>query len=519
MENQDTQSVASSRPSSPLLTNPKRTLNTRVVMTLTFFASVGGALFGYDTGVVSGALPLVSAHHDECPKYNGFGLSNIEKEAFVDATIGGAVIGSALSGFFCDKYGRRPVIMFGAVLFTLGSVLLGLANSFGLLVVGRTVVGLAIGFASHTTPMYLAEVAPPKIRGQLVSTFNVFIVAGQVFAGVVDGAFFYLHSGWRYMLGFAAFLSILQFVGFMFLPESPRWLTKQNRVDEATTILKHIRGSNEVQQELDEIFSSLHGDHEQISWKEIFSTQSIRRPMLLGCFLMFLQQFVGINTVMYYSATILQEAGFGGGDSICCCSKDSIPIWLSSVTALSQFFGCITGMMLADRVGRRPLLLCSLAGVFVMLGVLGLGYVVHFEDTLRKVILMLGLIGYLLCFGVGMSPVPWIMNSELYPLRARSRCASAAVAVNWISNFVVAGTFLSLTKAIGTGETFWLFGVIAVAGWVSLFFIMPETFGLSLEQIETMFESNSSLVRPHKVTGKSALSLSEAATTTTTDFN
>eukprot|EP00298_Acanthocystis_sp_HF-20_P011945 c19649_g1_i1.p1 GENE.c19649_g1_i1~~c19649_g1_i1.p1 ORF type:complete len:368 (+),score=113.09 c19649_g1_i1:517-1620(+) len=358
-----------------------------------------------------------------------------------------------------------------------------------MLIIGRLIVGLAIGFSSHATPLYIAEVSPSHIRGKLVSSFNAFIVAGQVFAALIDGGFFYVKEGWRYMLGFAAILSITQYYGFLYLPESPRWMLKVNREQDATKILQKIRGTDNVQVELNEMQESLIQNQSAMSISQIFHSPETIKALRIGCGLMMLQQSVGINTVMYYSATILELAGFGHpSGEICCCEKDSIPIWLAAVTAFSQFIGCISGMFLSDKYGRRPLICGSLFGVIVFLILLGASFKLP-QSSLRNTLSLLSLIGYLLCFGFGMSPVPWVMNSEIYPLRARSACASIAVGTNWLSNFIISGTFLSVADSIGISETFWIFASIGIVGWLWIYFKMPETFGKSLEEIELLFDS------------------------------
>lgn len=475
------------REEKPLMGNPQGT-NNRLLFLLTAFACIGGALFGYDTGVVSGAMLLIASKRAECPRYGGFGLSHMEQEIIVSSTVLAAILGSVLSGFFGDRFGRRPMILTGSVLFTAGSVLLAIAHTVEELVGGRVVVGLAIGFASHTTPMYLGEVAPPHVRGRIVAAFNIFIVAGQVLASVMDGVFFYLDDGWRYMLGCAAVLSVIQFFGFLFLPESPRWMYKTGKRDKAIHTLQKIRGSNHIEAELNEIEAALTIENETMSWFEILRSGSLRRQLGLGCGLMLLQQLVGINTVMYYSATILKDAGFGGSKGkLCCCSSDAIPIWLSAGTAAAQMTGCIAGMYLVDKVGRRKPVLFSLVGVVVFLTILGFSFQIDLGSA-TNAMSMIGLVGYLLVFGVGMGPIPWILNSEIYPMKARSRCNSAAVGTNWTSNFIISVTFLSLTDWIGTGPTFWLFAAIALLGAVWMYWALPETQNKSLQEIQDLFE-------------------------------
>mmetsp|Transcript_7685 Transcript_7685/g.18754 ORF Transcript_7685/g.18754 Transcript_7685/m.18754 type:complete len:606 (+) Transcript_7685:181-1998(+) len=463
-------------------------------LALVAIACTGGLLFGYDTGVVSGALILLASKPENCARYGGFGLSNFEQEVVVDATIGGAVVGAALAGWASDRYGRHPIISAAAFGFGVGSVIMAVAPDLDILVCGRVVVGLAIGLASHTVPVYLGECASPGTRGRVLGCFNGFVVLGQILAAVMDGAFFYLRDGWRYMLGFGAVFAVMQFVGMaMLLPESPRFLFKKGEEDLAAKVLTRLRGeSNEdlIRRDLEDIRVSLEEQASQLSLVQILQSPGIRHALTLGVGIMALQQFSGINTVMYYSATILKDAGFGSqGDSLCCCAKDAIPIWLSLTTSVSQFSGILLGQYMADSLGRRPLLVSSAACASVALGVLGTGFILG-GGALAKAMTMVGLVGYLIAFGWGLATLPWTLNGELYPMAARSVCVSIATMTNWISNFIVSGTFLTLVQSpIKTQGTFWILGGISLLGFVWLYYRMPETKGKTLGGITAMFEN------------------------------
>ncbi|KUF82800.1 hypothetical protein AM588_10005713 [Phytophthora nicotianae] len=271
---------------------------------LTLCSTIGGFLFGYDTGVISGALVLLRS-----PEV--FDLTNLQSESVVSAAVGGAIVGAALSSCGNDVFGRRRVILMSSAMFTTGSVLMASANSFGELLVGRLVVGIAIGFASMTVPLYIAEVSPPDIRGQLVSLNNACVTGGQFFACVLDAILADVDQGWRYMLGLAAIPAFLQFLGFLALPETPRYLMSKGRKEEAWDSLVKVRGTMDVSMEFSHVEDEVERDRYEDSnvWEELKSPAVIR-ALVLGCFIQALAQLCGINTVMYYGATIIQMAGF-----------------------------------------------------------------------------------------------------------------------------------------------------------------------------------------------------------------
>lgn len=274
------------------------------VIILTVSASLGGFLFGYDTGVVSGAMILIAKDFD---------LTDTQEEIAVSVTVATAAVSSLAGGPAIQRYGRRPVIIFAGLIFTVGAVLLGAAQSYGTLVVGRFIVGIGIGLTSLTTPVYIAEAAPSHLRGRLVTLNTLFITGGQVAAGVVDGLFSTTDGGWRYMLGISGVPAVLMTFGFLFLPESPRWLLVTGRRRQALVTLQKIRGTPDVQMEIQHIINSVNEHVERdrdgqlkpaATIAGLWEDPKIRRALVLGCGLQLLQQLCGINTLMYYSATI-----------------------------------------------------------------------------------------------------------------------------------------------------------------------------------------------------------------------
>ncbi|KAJ0406202.1 hypothetical protein P43SY_000386 [Pythium insidiosum] len=519
---------------------------------LTCCSTIGGFLFGYDTGVISGALVLLKSP-------DAFHLSDLQSESVVSAAVLGAILGAALSSCGNHALGRRPVIVASSLLFTLGSLLMGFADTFAALLVGRLVVGLGIGLSSMTVPLYIAEVSPPQIRGRLVSLNTLLVTGGQFFACVLAALFSHAVDGWRYMLGLAAIPAIVQLLGFLVLPESPRYLLSRGRNADAWAALVRIRGTEDVDAEFSSMESELSRCRSDDAEPPVDVLAEIRQPtvfraLLLGCCLQALQQFCGINTVMYYGATIIQLAGF---------NDPSTAIWLAAVVSFSNFLFTFVGIYLVDRSGRRTITLWSLAGVIASLVVLGTAF---FEArrhsapvvgsgacasmstcfdcianaqcgfcgesvfssrptrpalTLRNtciegsptqsangaclahqwfyascpqdsrttgILILVALFVYLACFASGMGSMPWTINAEIYPLRVRSFALSVATSVNWIANLIVSFTFLSIINAFSAAGAFWFYASIATVGFAYLYAELPETKGLTLEEIQVMFE-------------------------------
>jgi SP family galactose:H+ symporter-like MFS transporter len=428
------------------------------------FAGLGGLLFGYDTGVISGALLFLK---------NDFTLTSTDLGIIVSGVLAGAATGALSGGRLADIFGRRRLLIVTAIIFAVGAVLCAAAPSALDLILGRIVVGLGIGLASGTVPVYISEISPAKDRGWQVSLFQLAITVGILLAYLVDYLFAAI-QGWRWMLGLAVVPAAIFGLGMYFLPESPRWLVKQGRRSEAKEVLARVRGTSDVGAELDEIERSFVGSGEHGSFSDLFHA-SLRPALVVGIGLAIFQQVTGINTVIYYAPLIIQSAGI---------SSASGAILATAGIGLVNVLMTVVAIWLIDREGRRPLLLTGIAGMAITLGLLGLVFRMNVHSGGLAWLAVIGMMVYVASFAISLGPIFWLLISEIYPLKIRSSAEGLAATFNWGSNLVVTLTFLSLLQILGATWTFWLYGIMAVAAWIFSYFYVPETKGRTLEEIE-----------------------------------
>jgi SP family galactose:H+ symporter-like MFS transporter len=438
------------------------TRNPRFVRYAVGVAALGGLLFGYDTGVISGAILFVKKE---------FSLSSSMQEFVVSAVLIGAVAGAAVGGKLSQRFGRRRMIIFAGILFAAGALATALAQSINILIAGRTIVGFAIGGASFISPMYISEISPSKIRGSLVSFNQLALTIGIVVSYLVD----YLLSGsqdWRLMFGFAGIPATILALAMWRLPPSPRWLISQGKTEEARQILERIRSKSDVEDEVSDIKNSL---KQQTAGLQYLLSPNLRMALMVGIGLAVFQQLTGINTVIYYAPTILQSAGFttAGSAIIATAYVGAVNVALT-----------VVALRFLDRIGRRKLLLIGVMGQALTLVLLGLAFKLPQLSGAVGNLAVGSLMAYVGFFAVGLGPVFWLMISEIYPLMVRSTAMSIATVANWGVNLAVAITFLTLINKLGRPETFWIYAAVGFAAWVFVNRLVPETKGKSLEEIE-----------------------------------
>jgi sugar porter (SP) family MFS transporter len=443
--------------------------NKRFVYVAAGFAALGGLLFGYDTGVISGAVIFIR---------RDFALATFPQELVVSMVLLGATVGAITGGRFADRLGRRLTLIGTSIVFTAGALICASAPSLAILVAGRVVVGLGIGLASTTVPVYISEVSPPEARGWQVSLFQLAITIGILLAYLVDYAFA-KSEAWRWMLGLAAVPGTILGVAMLFLAESPRWLAGHLNAESARAVLARIRGTRDVESELQDILGSLARADERGTWLDLLH-HSVRPALIVGLGLAIFQQVTGINTVIYYAPTIIQAAGLPSASSA---------ILATAGIGVVNTLMTIIAMLLIDRVGRRPLLLTGIAGMILSLGVLGLAFRSGVQSAASVRVAVITLMAYVAFFAISLGPIFWLLIAEIFPLKIRGQAEGTAASMNWISNLVVSITFLSLVELIGLSWAFWLYGLLAIAALVFCYYLVPETKGHSLEEIEASWRS------------------------------
>ncbi|KAM1050055.1 hypothetical protein ACFX2I_031760 [Malus domestica] len=449
------------------------------ILGLTVVAGIGGLLFGYDTGVISGALLYIKDDFEVVKD------SSFLQETIVSMALVGAIIGAAAGGWINDSYGRKKATLLADVVFAIGAVVMAAAPDPYVLILGRLLVGLGVGVASVTAPVYIAEASPSEIRGGLVSTNVLMITGGQFLSYLVNLGFTEVPGTWRWMLGVSAVPAVIQFTLMLFLPESPRWLFLKDDKDKAVDVMSKIYDVARLEDEIDYLSSQAEEEQRKkksVSYLNVFRSKEIRLAFVAGAGLQAFQQFTGINTVMYYSPTIVQMAGI---------QSNQLAILLSLIVAAMNAAGTVLGIYLIDHFGRKKLALSSLSGVIVSLVILSGAFFFQSSGSTSVIygyIAVIGLALYIAFFAPGMGPVPWTVNSEIYPEAYRGICGGMSATVNWVSNLIVAQTFLSVAESVGTGATFLILAVVAVIAFIFVIVYLPETKGLTFEEVERIWK-------------------------------
>jgi len=458
--------------------------NKNLVIVIASIAATGGLLFGFDTGVISGAIPFLQDY---------FVLTDSQVENITALGLIGAVVGALLTGRITDYLGRKKVILASAFVFATGAIWTGFAPSVTQLMISRFYLGLAIGISSFSVPLYISEISPTKIRGWLVSMFQLLITVGILAAYLSDNAIADNNNleCWRPMLWVGVIPAIILFSGMIFMPETPRWLMNKGRDEDARKILDRIEDPAFIDSSITEMKKEMAIDSGQQGIRVIFKPW-LRNALIIAVGIMFFQQFVGINTVIYYSPKIFLAAGFEGAEAAIAASV--------IVGAVNVLF-TIVSLFVIDKLGRRKLYFIGLTGIFFALVGMGLGFII---PGAGKWFLVVSMLVYIAFFAISLGPLGWLMVTEVFPTKVRGLGASIGSLSNWGFNTLVVWTFYKMAHGIANakdvvvpagkdvsevchscvGGVFWIFAAVALIGLVWGYFYMPETKGVSLEQIE-----------------------------------
>ncbi|KAI4256213.1 MAG: hypothetical protein LQ352_002170 [Teloschistes flavicans] len=497
---------------------PSSSLNA-FIWALSFTAGISGLLFGYDTGVISATLVSIGSDLSRP-------MSTLDKSLITSSTSLFALIASPLAGVLADRLGRRSVVLVADVLFAVGALWQALAGSVAGMIIGRSIVGLAVGGASLVVPLYIAELSPSAFRGMLVTLSILFITGGQVIAYLLGYALVQKAHGWRWMVGLGALPAFVQFALLLMLPETPRWLVKAGKENLARNVLRKVYASKNnvnservlrsIQKEVreEEAMSKLVSPalpendplpsliHSQHRMTELLFVGGNRRALVIACMLQALQQLCGFNSIMYFSATIFSLLGF------------TSPILTSLSVALTNFACTLIALLIIDRVGRRAILLRSIPVMIFGLVLCSisyrfLGFPSQDANILQDIqsaayspwatLIVISLVIFVCGYAIGVGNIAW-QQSELFPLSVRSLGSGIATATNWGSNFVIGLTFLPMMEYLTPVWTFALYALICLGGWICAWRIYPETKGLGLEDMRGLLKDGwgvkESLERP-----------------------
>jgi sugar porter (SP) family MFS transporter len=464
----------------------KKTSDSLYVIFVAAIASIGGFLFGFDTGIISGALPFL--------KQSWGGMSTGHLEWITTAAVLGALLGALLSARIVNIYGRKSILIFISIVFALGAVLSGAATGFLFLAISRVILGVAIGIASYVVPLYISEISPMKYRGALVSSFQLMIAVGIVTSYFTDLAIADELNpfSWRMMFYIGLYPALVLFVGALFLPETPRYLISNGYFEKGKMVLSRIESPKFAEQTFKQIKDDILIDKKQKSGFLNIFRKEFKFPIVIAIGIMFFQQFVGINTVIYYAPTIFLMAGFKG---------TFYALYATFGVGVINVIATLIFMFLIDKIGRRALYFMGLTGMFLSMLALGIFFLMHnlLGDVLPILTVSMVLI-YVFFFAISIGPLGWLIISEIFPLRVRAQGMSLGAISNWLFNAVVTFTFLKLAWLLtfpgmelmgisGVPEpnpsgSFFVYAIIAFVGIIWGVKYIPETKGVSLEQIE-----------------------------------
>ncbi len=439
--------------------------NTLYLYLVSITAATGGLLFGFDTGVISGAISFVSAHFEMSPHLEGFIVSNL---------ILGCIVGALISGPLSDKWGRKPLLIISAFLFIISATLSAIPQTIYELIIARFIGGIAVGAASVLSPMYISEVAPKKIRGALVSLNQLTIVIGIMVTYFTN--WLLQDTGpnnWRYMFAAENIPAIFFLFALFLIPESPRYLIKKEKTEKAMVNLIKIHGEINAQKEIEEIKKSL--KQVKIPLKEIFGKG--KYIFISAILLAFFSQVTGIDSVVYYAPKVLMQTGFEEASSAFLASL-LVPVTLLIFT--------IVAMYTVDKYGRKPLLIIGSLGMMVSFFISGFAFSL---SEMSGWLVLIGIVLFIAFFAMSLGPIPWLYISEVFPNSFRGAAVSIATIVLWSSNFLVAQFFPWMIENL-KGGSYFIFSGMCFLTFIFVLFMIKETKGLTLEEIEKNWSVN-----------------------------
>jgi sugar porter (SP) family MFS transporter len=427
-------------------------------------ATMGGLMFGFDIAIISGAVPFIQPY---------FGWNELQLGWGVSSLLVGAIIGAFGSGILSDKYGRKNVLIVVALFFAVSCTFTALATSSAIFISARLFGGLAVGAASVLSPMYVAEVAPPRNRGMLVSVYQLAIVLGILCSYTINYGLHNIDNNWRWMFATGIVPSVLFFAGLFFIPESPRWLFKAGRKDESLKVLTRIGGESLANIEIREIAESLKSNMPSVAAGELFKPSS-RKVVLVGFVLAMFVQISGINTIVDYAPKILLAAGVEINNALL----------QTSLVGFINFVFTFVAIFFIDKAGRRSLYLIGSAGMVITLLMLAVSFYLKMEGIFTLICILLFIAFFASCIG----PVFWTLVSEIFPNRIRGKALAFASFTQWIFNFLVVLLFPHFLASLGGAKTFLFLALMSLLQWLFTYLYVPETKGKSLEEIEHLWE-------------------------------
>ncbi len=436
-------------------------------MFIAFAAGMAGLLFGLDIGVISGALPFITTHFD---------LTHQLQEWVVSAMMLGAALGAVSTGWISFKLGRKASLTAGAALFIIGSLGSSLAPNVPILIIARVLLGFAVGIASYVAPLYLSEMSDKESRGKLISMYQMMVTIGILIAFISDTALSY-GGHWRLMLGVISLPAILLMAAVFGLPDSPRWLASKGKFTKAKEILLVLNADeSKAEEELSDINESLKVKQE--GWGLFKANKNVRRAVYLGMLLQAMQQFTGINIILYYAPKIFSEAGFATTEQ---------QMIATVICGATNVLATLIAMKTVDKQGRKPILKIGFGGI--ALGTFLLGVCLFMIDAgytalWISIIAVIATLFTIASFAMSAGPVVWILCSEIQPLKSRDFGIACSTTMNWICNMIIGATFLTLLNNAGTAQTFWIYTGMNMLFIALTMLLVPETKGVSLEKIE-----------------------------------